>query len=55
MKWIEQKEGARGDLTDKHDTMFLTHFYYKPNVKKMPSGRETHGQDDQVGNAKAQG
>lgn len=33
----EQKEGARGDLTDKHGTMFLALFSYKPNVKKMPS------------------
>jgi hypothetical protein len=55
MEWIEQKEGTPYDLTDKHDTMFLTHFHYKLNVKKMPSGIETHGQDDRVGNAKAQG
>jgi hypothetical protein len=55
VKWIEQKEGARGDVTDKHDTMFLTHFYYKLNVRKMLSEIDTHDQDDQVGDAKAQG
>lgn len=55
VKWSEQKEDTHDVLTDKHDTMFLAHFYYKPNVKKVPSEIETHGQDDRVGNAKAQG
>ena len=55
VKWMKQKGGAHGGLTDKHGTRFLTHFYYKLNVKKVPSEIETHGQDDRAGDAKAWG
>ena len=55
VKWMKQKGGAHGGLTDKHDTRFLTHFYYKLNVKKVPSELETHDQDDQASDAIARG
>lgn len=49
---MKQKVGARGDLTGKHDTRFLTHVYYKLNARKEPSEIETHVQDDRADDAK---
>jgi hypothetical protein len=49
---MKEKVGAH--VTDKHDTRFLTHVYYKLNVKKEPSEIETLVQDDQADDAKGQ-